>query len=91
MNQGRKKPDDGCSDNRCRDIRIDDAELRVPVRLLPRARVCRVETECSGLPCVHLNGECGVIVSQRLKLRITLCCEVDAAARSGSIDTDIIN
>lgn len=67
----------------CRKTIESPAEVRTPIDVRIRARLCETELSCLGEPSTVIsdcgNG-CRLLVIQRLNLRVTMCYEACADA-----------
>lgn len=90
-----KKPSEpphcGCSENECTKVTYKEAEITVPIELLPSASVNGISIECCGDPEVKCTMSsccdcCELSVSQRIKIKIPVAYKVNACIGKSDID-----
>ena len=86
---GEKRPH-GCERGECTKTAFQNAEISVPVEIVPEAKIGNVETECCGEPTVicrdgHCGDKCEVTIIQKLCIKIPVTYKVKVCSNEEKI------
>jgi len=73
-----------CGDELCKRIIIQEADVSVPIEIMPTARVRRIQAECLGEPEItneRSNSICRIVITQTIGVRIPI--EYNVSTRVG--------